>query len=86
MTLLQNDSENLLYYFTGVYLLIDMEEKSVEYINAGHPAGYILIDEQKHYRLHIRAMQSALLRILKSRKRKFTLILPSKSSFIRMVF
>lgn len=47
MTLLQNDSENLLYYFTGVYLFIDLEEKSVEYINAGHPAGYVFIDEQE---------------------------------------
>lgn len=47
MTLLQNDKENLLYYFTGVYLVIDTKEKTLEYVNAGHPAGYVFIDEQQ---------------------------------------
>lgn len=46
MNLLQNEKENLLYYFTGVYFIIDMKEKTVEYVNAGHPSGYALVDEQ----------------------------------------
>ena len=46
MNLLQNEKENLLYYFTGVYFIIDVKEKTVEYVNAGHPSGYALVDEQ----------------------------------------
>ena len=47
MTLLQNEKENLLYYFTGVYFIIDTKEKTLEYVNAGHPTGYALIDGEK---------------------------------------
>ncbi|WP_341301012.1 fused response regulator/phosphatase [Lysinibacillus sp. FSL H8-0500] len=46
MTLLQDGKDNNLYYFTAIYLVIDTKEKTVEYINAGHPAGYALIDEK----------------------------------------
>ncbi|MGN7477454.1 SpoIIE family protein phosphatase [Solibacillus silvestris] len=47
MNLLQNDKENLLYYFTGVYFIVDTKEKTVEYVNAGHPTGYALVDGKK---------------------------------------
>lgn len=47
MNLLQNEKENLLYYFTGVYFIIDTKEKTMEYVNAGHPTGYALIDGQQ---------------------------------------
>ncbi|MEK5233987.1 fused response regulator/phosphatase [Lysinibacillus sp. FSL K6-0232] len=46
MTLLQDGKEHQLYYFTAIYLVIDTKQKTVEYINAGHPAGYALIDEK----------------------------------------
>ncbi|WML48779.1 fused response regulator/phosphatase [Neobacillus sp. PS3-34] len=32
------------YYFTAIYLVIDNKAKTVEYVNAGHPPGYALID------------------------------------------
>lgn len=46
MTLLRNGNEDNLYYFTAIYLVIDTEQKTVEYVNAGHPSGYALIDEK----------------------------------------
>ncbi|QKS46423.1 fused response regulator/phosphatase [Paenibacillus cellulosilyticus] len=30
------------YYFTGIYMVIDMERGIVEYVNAGHPPGLLL--------------------------------------------
>lgn len=47
MNLLQNEKENLLYYFTGVYFIIDTKHKTVEYVNAGHPTGFALVDGEK---------------------------------------
>lgn len=47
MNLLQNEKENLLYYFTGIYFIIDTKKKTVEYVNAGHPSGYALVDEKQ---------------------------------------
>ena len=47
MNLLQNEKENILYYFTGVYFIIDTKKKTVEYVNAGHPKGYAFVDGEK---------------------------------------
>ncbi|WNB92417.1 fused response regulator/phosphatase [Bacillus sp. NEB1478] len=44
MALLHNPGNDHNYYFTGIYLLIDTKKKTVEYVNAGHPEGYILVD------------------------------------------
>jgi len=38
-------NQQIPYYFTAIYLVIDTDEKSMEYVNAGHPAGFALIDE-----------------------------------------
>ncbi|MGG2113574.1 fused response regulator/phosphatase [Lysinibacillus pakistanensis] len=46
MTLLRNGKEDNLYYFTAIYLVMDTEQKTIEYVNAGHPSGYALIDEK----------------------------------------
>ncbi|MDR6882858.1 fused response regulator/phosphatase [Bacillus sp. 3255] len=32
------------YYFTAIYMLIDTEQHTIEYVNAGHPAGLALVD------------------------------------------
>ncbi|WP_303981351.1 fused response regulator/phosphatase [Niallia circulans] len=45
MILLKNDKEGLPFYFTAIYLVIDTKEKTVKYVNAGHPYGYMLVDE-----------------------------------------
>lgn len=47
MNLLQNEKENILYYFTGVYFIINTKQKTVEYVNAGHPKGYAFVDGEK---------------------------------------
>lgn len=47
MNLLHNEQENILYYFTAVYLIIDTQHKTVEYVNAGHPTAYALVDGTK---------------------------------------
>ncbi|SME20043.1 Phosphoserine phosphatase RsbP [Bacillus mobilis] len=46
MTLLHNENDNIPYYFTAIYLVVDTEKRTIEYVNAGHPAGYVLVDEE----------------------------------------
>ncbi|GAB6520801.1 SpoIIE family protein phosphatase [Bacillus cereus] len=45
MTLLHNENDNISYYFTAIYLVVNTEDRTVEYVNAGHPSGYVLVDE-----------------------------------------
>ncbi|MEE3948855.1 fused response regulator/phosphatase [Bacillus wiedmannii] len=45
MTLLHNENDNIPYYFTAIYLVVDTEKRTIEYVNAGHPSGYVLVDE-----------------------------------------
>ncbi|MED3466780.1 fused response regulator/phosphatase [Bacillus thuringiensis] len=45
MTLLHNENDNIPYYFTAIYLVVNTEDRTVEYVNAGHPSGYVLVDE-----------------------------------------
>lgn len=47
MSLLHTDKEKIPYYFTGVYMLINTKEKTIEYVNAGHPHGYAWLNEEK---------------------------------------
>lgn len=44
MSLINKRDNSVQYYFTAIYLVIDTKEKTVEYVNAGHPPGYALID------------------------------------------
>ena len=44
MAILQDGKQDMPYYFTAIYLVIDTEANTVEYVNAGHPAGYALVD------------------------------------------
>ncbi|QPQ33034.1 fused response regulator/phosphatase [Lysinibacillus sp. JNUCC 51] len=46
MALLHNGKEDNLFYFTAIYLVIDTEQKTIEYVNAGHPSGYALVDKK----------------------------------------
>lgn len=45
MTLLHNENDNIPYYFTAIYLVVNTEDRTIEYVNAGHPSGYALVDE-----------------------------------------
>ncbi|HDR7644586.1 fused response regulator/phosphatase [Bacillus mycoides] len=46
MTLLHNENDNIPYYFTAIYLVVNIENRTIEYVNAGHPSGYVLVDEE----------------------------------------
>ncbi|PKJ53363.1 fused response regulator/phosphatase [Bacillus sp. SN10] len=46
MTLLHNENDNIPYYFTAIYLVVNTEDRTIEYVNAGHPSGYVLVDEE----------------------------------------
>nr|WP_251459496.1 fused response regulator/phosphatase [Neobacillus sp. MER 74] len=34
------------YYFTAIYLVLDTETQTIEYVNAGHPAGIAIVDDE----------------------------------------
>ena len=34
------------YYFTAIYFVLDTAEQTIEYVNAGHPAGIAIVDEE----------------------------------------
>ncbi|MNQ95086.1 Phosphoserine phosphatase RsbP [compost metagenome] len=37
--------DNLInYYFTAIYMVLDTERRTIEYVNAGHPAGIAVLD------------------------------------------
>lgn len=40
-------NQQIPYYFTAIYLVIDTDKKTLEYVNAGHPAGFALVDEEE---------------------------------------
>ena len=44
MTLLEEKTKLTSYYLTGIYMLINTKTKTIEYVNAGHPPGYLYID------------------------------------------
>ncbi|GBF75340.1 transcriptional regulator [Paenibacillus sp. 598K] len=39
---LQFTDQLIQYYYTGIYLVVDLEKGVVDYVNAGHPAGVLL--------------------------------------------
>ncbi|MED4603813.1 fused response regulator/phosphatase [Paenibacillus validus] len=41
MNQLNQKSADVSYYFTAIYLLIDTERQTIEYVNAGHPPGFL---------------------------------------------
>lgn len=38
--------DSLNYYFTAIYFVLDTKKKTIEYVNAGHPAGIAIVDEE----------------------------------------
>lgn len=46
MQQLYKKEELLNYYFTAIYLVVDTELRTVEYVNAGHPPGEVLIGDR----------------------------------------
>ncbi|MBM7648720.1 sigma-B regulation protein RsbU (phosphoserine phosphatase) [Bacillus ectoiniformans] len=47
MLLLSNKHNYPDYYFTAIYTIIDPANKTVEFVNAGHPSGYMLVDNEE---------------------------------------
>ncbi|OBZ13574.1 MULTISPECIES: SpoIIE family protein phosphatase [Bacillales] len=46
MNQLYKKEELLNYYFTAIYLVLDTNERTIDYVNAGHPPGKLLIGDQ----------------------------------------
>ncbi|GGG56977.1 SpoIIE family protein phosphatase [Paenibacillus radicis (ex Gao et al. 2016)] len=44
MNQLHMKDELINYYFTAIYLVLDTERKTLEYVNAGHPTGVAFVD------------------------------------------
>lgn len=44
MNQLYNRDHFIHYYFTAIYMVIDTERRTIEYVNAGHPHGLLLKD------------------------------------------
>lgn len=44
MTLLEEKTKLTSYYLTGIYILVDTKSQTIQYVNAGHPPGYLYID------------------------------------------
>lgn len=34
------------YYFTAIYFVLDTKKQTIEYVNAGHPAGIAIVDQE----------------------------------------
>ncbi|WP_342433558.1 fused response regulator/phosphatase [Neobacillus sp. FSL H8-0543] len=34
------------YYFTAIYFVLDTDKQTIEYVNAGHPAGIAIVDQE----------------------------------------
>ncbi|MBC8081429.1 MAG: fused response regulator/phosphatase [Gorillibacterium sp.] len=47
MSQLYNRDHFIHYYFTAIYMVIDTERQTIEYVNAGHPPGLLLMDGAK---------------------------------------
>lgn len=47
MGALPDSQKYVSYYFTAIYMVIDTDKKTVEYVNAGHPPGIAFIDGKK---------------------------------------
>ncbi|MEK3980168.1 SpoIIE family protein phosphatase [Psychrobacillus sp. FSL K6-2836] len=47
MLVLHNEKIGIPYYFTAIYMVVDTELKTIEYVNAGHPPGFALVDDNK---------------------------------------
>ena len=47
MSVLNKKENQVHYYFTAIYMVIDTEQKTLEYVNAGHPPGFALMDNDK---------------------------------------
>lgn len=47
MAQLYDEKESIPYYFTAIYLVIDTDMKTIEYVNAGHPHGFVFIDGEQ---------------------------------------
>ncbi|MDA6151369.1 SpoIIE family protein phosphatase, partial [Escherichia coli] len=44
---LNQRNQRIPYYFTAIYLVLNKKDKTVEYVNAGHPTGYALTDKKE---------------------------------------
>ncbi|MFO1445154.1 fused response regulator/phosphatase [Bacillus sp. Bva_UNVM-123] len=46
MNQLQIPDSLINYYTTAIYFVLDTEKQTIEYVNAGHPAGIVIVDDE----------------------------------------
>jgi phosphoserine phosphatase RsbU/P len=46
MNQLHNPDSLMNYYFTAIYFVLDTKKQTIEYVNAGHPAGIAIVDQE----------------------------------------
>ncbi len=56
------------FYFTAIYLLVDLKNRTIEYINAGHPSGILMDGNGKISELKSSCLPIGLIPVLKAEK------------------
>ena len=69
-----NSNQKIPYYFTAIYLVLDTNERTIEYINAGHLDGYALIDDKHIAELKSNTTAVGFFDDIKTKKNVITLI------------
>ncbi|MFC5404717.1 PP2C family protein-serine/threonine phosphatase [Cohnella soli] len=49
MKQLYRKEELLNYYFTAIYLVVDTQHRTIEYVNAGHPPGKLILKDREEW-------------------------------------
>lgn len=86
MSLLQNEKENLLYYFTGVCFIIDTQKRQSNMLMLDILLAMHLLTDNKRCPSHKQVMQLGSLKKLKLTKKLFIIQPLFKLSYSRMVY
>lgn len=76
MALLPTKEDEIPYYFTAIYFIIDTSKKTLEYVNAGHPACYVKIDDAPSSTLDSNALPIGFLMKSSLKKRCYIMNIP----------
>lgn len=68
MNILNQEKNTFHYYFTAIYLVIDTKNNIIEYVNAGHPPGFLLVEDQRIITLSTNCCPVGLFREMKVKK------------------
>ncbi|ETT30735.1 SpoIIE family protein phosphatase [Paenibacillus sp. FSL P4-0338] len=66
--LFSESKETANFYFTAIYLIVDTETSSIEYINAGHPSGMLMDDSGEVFHLKSSCLPVGIIPHLNAKK------------------